>query len=206
GPGDPGLITLRGLECLQRAHVVLYDYLANPRLLEACPQAERICLGKHGQGKLWSQAQISARMIADARSGKSVVRLKAGDPAVFARFAEEASALEEAGIAYEVVPGITAALAVGSYSGIPLTHRDVSSAVALVTGQQHECGEHTAAMDYRRLAQFPGTLVFYMGVTTAPQWTSQLIAGGKAPDTPAAIVRRCSWPDQTTMTCRLDEV
>jgi uroporphyrinogen III methyltransferase/synthase len=206
GPGDPGLITWRGLECLRSANIVLYDYLANPRILEACPHAEHVCLGRHGHDRIWSQDQINARLIAEARGGKSVVRLKAGDPAVFARFAEETGALEAAGISYEVIPGITAALAVASYSGIPLTHRDLSSAVALVAGQQKEDEVPAAPLDYRALAAFPGTLVFYMGVTSAPQWTAELMAGGKPPATPAAIVRRCSWPDQTTTHCRLDEV
>lgn len=206
GPGDPELITARGLRSLAQADLVLYDYLANPRLLENCPRAEQICLGRHGQGKLWSQDQINDRILQAARAGQTVVRLKAGDPGIFARFAEETEALDAAGVEYEVVPGITAAMAVASYCGIPLTHRDLSSAVAFVTGQQKEGDEHAAPLDYRALASFPGTLVFYMGVTTARHWTSELMAGGKSPRTPVALVRRCTWPDQETLVCRLEEV
>jgi uroporphyrinogen III methyltransferase/synthase len=213
GPGDPGLITLRGVECLRRADVVLYDYLANPRLLEhASPHAERVFLGRHGhhapEAKLWTQPDVNQRMIEDARRGKCVVRLKSGDPAVFARSAEEIEALTAAEIPFEVVPGITAALAVASYAGVPLTHRDAASAVALVTGQQKpsRLGEEVHELDYPALAAFPGTLVFYMGVTTAQAWTSALISAGKPPDTAAAIVRRVSWPDQKAVHCTLAEV
>jgi uroporphyrinogen III methyltransferase/synthase len=192
---------------------VLYDYLANPRLLEHVKaDAELVFLGRHGvrspSTKLWTQQDINRRMIDDARRGKCVVRLKSGDPAVFARSAEEIEALTAANIPFEVVPGITAALAVSSYAGVPLTHRDVASAVAMVTGQQKQ-GSHEQdqpQLDYHALAAFPGTLVFYMGVTTAREWTSALIAGGKSPDTPAAIVRRVSWSDQTMAVCTLAEV
>jgi uroporphyrinogen III methyltransferase/synthase len=204
GPGDPGLITLRGVECLRRADLVLYDYLANPRLLEhARGTAERICLGRHGQGRLLSQEDINEHMVQAAQTGRTVVRLKGGDPAIFARAAEEIAALEAAQVPYEVVPGITTALAVGSYAGVPLTHRDQASAVALVTG--HEDGEKTAAaLDYAALARFPGTLVFYMGMTTAEHWSRELIRHGRVAQTPAIIVRRCSWPDQARIDCTLE--
>jgi len=203
GPGDPGLITLRGVECLARADLVLYDYLANPQLLEHVrATAERICLGRHGQGRLLSQSELNALMVAAARAGRTVVRLKGGDPAIFARVAEEIAALEEAGVPYEVVPGITVALAVGSYAGVPLTQRDQASAVALVTG--HEDGDKPSAhLDYEALARFPGTLVFYMGITTAEHWTKELVRHGRARETPAIIVRRCSWPDQERIDCTL---
>src|SRR6185369_8206822 len=132
GPGDPGLITLRGAECLRRADVVLYDYLVNPRMLEhARRRAELVCLGRHGHGRILSQDEVNARMVAEARAGRCVVRLKGGDPIVFAHAAEEASALAAAGIPFEIVPGVTSALAAGSYAGIPLTQRDAASAVAL---------------------------------------------------------------------------
>lgn len=125
GPGAPGLLTLRGAECLRRADVVLYDYLVNPQILEhAPPTAQTLCLGRHGHGRLMPQAEVNQRMIEVARAGKTVVRLKAGDPAVFARAAEETEALTAAGVPWEIVPGITAALAAGSYAGVPLTHRD----------------------------------------------------------------------------------
>ncbi len=206
GPGDPGLIALRGAECLRRADAVLYDYLLNPRLLEhARRDAEKICLGRHGRGKIMPQDEINRRMVELARAGKTVVRLKAGDPTVFARMAEELEALTAAGIPYEIVPGVTVALAAASYAQIPITHRDLASCVALVTGQERE-GKSETSVDFAGLAAFPGTLVFYMGVTTAPVWTAALIAAGKPADTPAAIVRRCSWADQRTIRCTLAEV
>lgn len=206
GPGDPGLITLRGSQLLAKADAVLYDYLVNPLILaHANPAAELVCLGRHGRGRLVPQTEINALLIELSRQGLSVVRLKAGDPIVFARAADEISALDAAGIPYEVVPGITAALAVGSYAGIPLTHGEGASAVALVTGQER-AEKASQGLDYTALAAFPGTLVFYMGVTTAPRWTTALILAGKAASTPAAIVRRCSWPDQQTIHCTLGTV
>ncbi|MGD9721597.1 MAG: uroporphyrinogen-III C-methyltransferase [Pirellulales bacterium] len=203
GPGDPGLLTLRGAQCLARADAVLYDYLVNPQILTHARAAARLtCLGRHGRDRVLPQAEIDAELVRLAREGRTVVRLKGGDPAVFAHVAEEIAALEAAQVAYEVVPGITAALAVGSYAGIPLTQGDAASAVALVTGQERSA-KSGPPLDYRALAAFPGTLVFYMGVTTAQHWTAELIAHGKSPDTPAAIVRRCSWPDQETIACTL---
>ncbi|TVP97141.1 MAG: uroporphyrinogen-III C-methyltransferase [Planctomycetaceae bacterium] len=205
GPGDPGLLTLRGAECLGRVEVVLYDGLSNPKLLQHAPQAEWICVGKHGQSRIWTQAQINEEMIRHVRAGRRVARLKGGDPAVFARTAEEIDALRGANIRFEVVPGITAALAAGSYAGIPITHRRFASAVALVTGQE-EPGKAPSSLDWEALARFPGTLVVYMGVTTARHWTAALLAAGKPPETPAAILRRCSLPDQEKIICRLDQV
>ncbi|MGI8980068.1 MAG: uroporphyrinogen-III C-methyltransferase [Pirellulaceae bacterium] len=206
GPGDPALLTLRGAECLRRADVVLYDYLVNPVLVAHCrEQAERICLGKHGGGRIWPQEEINDQLVAFARAGKTVVRLKSGDPAIFARGAEEVERLVREGIEFEIVPGITAALAAGSYAGIPITHRELASAVALVTG--HEDPEkHEQALDYAALAKFPGTLVFYMGVTTVRHWSAELMAAGKPAGTPVAVVRRCSQPDQRTLRTTLGEV
>lgn len=206
GPGDPGLLTLRGLECLRRADLVLYDYLADPQVLEhAAAGAELVCLGRHGRDRIVPQSEINDRLVREARAGKTVVRLKGGDPAVFARTAEEAAVLAEAGIPFEIVPGITAALAASSYAGIPLTHRDFASAVALITGQEKD-DKRESALDYRALASFPGTLVFYMGVTTAPIWTKALIEGGKSANTPAAILRHVSWADQTVHHCTLSTI
>jgi uroporphyrinogen III methyltransferase/synthase len=206
GPGDPGYITLRGVECLSQADVVLYDYLVNPAILRhARAEAELICLGHHGRSRIWSQAEVNERIVSLARQGKIVARLKSGDPTIFARVAEELEVLRSAGIACEIVPGVTTAVAVGSCAGIPLTHRDYASAVALITGHE-DGGKEETALDYPALARFPGTLVFYMGVTTVRHWTAELMAAGKPPETPAAIVRRCSFADQQTMLCRLDEV
>lgn len=206
GPGDPGLLTLRALEALQQADVVLYDYLVNPvALRHARPDAEVICLGKHGKAggsRIWTQEEINARLIADAKAGKKVARLKSGDPTVFGRLNEELSALQEAGIDYEVTPGVTAGLAAGAFAGIPVTHREFASAVALITGQETK-SKTESNLDYEALARFPGTLVFYMGVTTVKIWAPKLIEAGKPADTPVAIIRRCSFPDQLTITTTL---
>ncbi|MEM9365318.1 MAG: uroporphyrinogen-III C-methyltransferase [Planctomycetota bacterium] len=205
GPGDPGLLTLRGAEVLRRAEVVLYDGLSNPAILTHAGAAECVCVGKHGQTRIWTQAEINAELLSRARAGARVVRLKGGDPAVFARTSEEVDALRNADIAFEIVPGITAALAAGSYAGIPVTHRGIASAVALVTGHEKP-GKPASDLDWNALARFPGTLVVYMGVTTARQWTQALLDNGKPPETPCAILRRCSMPDQMRVHCRLDEV
>ena len=206
GPGDPGLITLRGIECLQRADVVLYDYLVNPNILQhAAAACECICLGRHGRTRVWPQDEVNAAMVSHARNGKTVVRLKGGDPIVFGRYVEESSALRAAGVPFEVIPGITAALAAGSYANIPITHRDFASAAALVTGQEHP-GKTETSLDYEALARFPGTLILYMGVTTAPVWSAALMHAGKDAETPVAIVRRCSFPDQQTIRCTLRTV
>jgi uroporphyrinogen III methyltransferase/synthase len=214
GPGDPGLITLRGSRWLEQADAILYDYLVNPRLLEAArPGCELIFLGKHQKHrsgtqspqKLWTQAEINRRMIDLAAAGKTVVRLKSGDPAIFGRLAEETAALDTAGIPFEIVPGITAAMAAGSHAGVWITNRDQASAVALITGREKD-EKSSSNLDYEALAKFPGTLVFYMGVTTVVEWSSALIAAGKSPSTPVMIVRRCSWPDQLVLSSRLDRV
>lgn len=205
GPGDPGLLTLRGADRLGKADVVLYDGLSNADLLVHAPSAEHICVGKHGQSRIWKQPEIIAEMLTHAGAGRTVARLKGGDPAVFARTSEEVDALREAKIDFEIVPGITAALAAGSFAGIPITHRRLASAVALVTGHE-EPGKAQSALDWQALANFPGTLVVYMGVTTAQAWTSSLIGAGKDPATSVAIIRRCSLPDQQSIHCRLDEV
>ena len=230
GPGDPKLITLRGVECLQKADVVLFDYLVNPVIAEhASENARLVCLGRHRRkdasepkigARIWKQAEINAELVALAKQGLTVVRLKGGDPAVFARGGEEADYLRQNGIRFEVVPGITAALAAGSHLGIPITHRDKASAVALVTGHFKSPDKANAGkggnsrgssveppkLDYQALAKFPGTLVFYMGVTTAEYWSSQLIENGLCPTTPVAIVRRVSMPDQRAIYCSLENV
>jgi uroporphyrinogen III methyltransferase / synthase len=207
GPGDPGLLTLRGAEFIREADVVVYDYLANPELLSwVRPDAELICLGRHGGGRIMSQTEINDAMTRAAMAGKTVVRLKGGDPAIFARLAEELHALESAGIAYEIVPGITAAQAASSHAGFPLTQRDDASCVAFVTGQEQHDKQSADPLDYAALARFPGTLVFYMGVTTAGDWSRPLIANGKRLDTPVAVIRRCSLPDQKSWSTTLGEL
>lgn len=200
------MLTLRGRDLLARADVVVYDYLVNADILDhARPDAELICRGRHGQGPLLNQQEINQAMVSAGLAGKTVARLKGGDPGVFGHLAEEIDALESAGLAYEIIPGITAALAAASYAGVPLTDRDHASAVALVTGQERP-DQTESKLDAELLARFPGTLVYYMGVTTAGHWSGELMASGKPADTPVAVVRRVSWPDQHTWRCRLDEV
>ena len=175
GPGDPDLITVRGQKTLALADLVLYDYLVNSELLKHTrAEAELVSLGHSHGGRGLTQEEVNRRMIAAAREGKTVVRLKGGDPNLFGRGAEEIGELVAAGIPYEVVPGVTAALAAASHAGISLTNREYASAVALVTGHQHSHAEGTREpleLDYDALARFPGTLVFYMGMTTARHWT-----------------------------------
>src|SRR5881409_2730402 len=202
GPGDPKLLTLRGKECLEQAEVVIYDYLANSALLEHVrPEAERIYVGRRGRGEYGDQAEINRLMIDRARAGKVVVRLKGGDPFVFGRGGEEALLCAEHGIPFEVVPGVTAGVAAPAYAGIPVTHRGLAGAVAFVTGFSAQ-----SDVDMDALAAFPGTLVCYMGVRTLPRIAEQLIAGGRNPDEPAAVVERGTLPDQRTITGTLAEI
>lgn len=186
GPGDPGLITVKGLACLRRAEVVLYDRLAPLALLEEVPlDAELIDVGKAPNRHRRSQDEINALLVEHARAGKIVVRLKGGDPFVFGRGGEECQVLAAAGIPFEVVPGVSSAIAVPAYAGIPVTQREVASSFTVITG--HGAGE--GAIDWEHLPLW-GTLVFLMGVTHLPEITHQLIARGRAADTPAAIIQR----------------
>src|SRR5207248_7322995 len=165
GPGDPGLLSRRGADVLSRADVVVYDHLASARLLDLAPRdALRICAGKSAGHCTMTQDQIDLVLIEHARAGRSVVRLKGGDPLVFGRGAEEAASLHASGIPFEIVPGVTAGVGVPAYAGIPVTHRAAASAVAYVTGHSDpESGG--SRLDWAALARFPGTLVVYMGVT-----------------------------------------
>ena len=205
GPGDPGLLTLRGAECLSRADLVLYDGLVNPLLLRHTHAlAERTCRADGPQGRVIPQAEINQRLVEAALSGKTVVRLKGGDPFIFGRGSEEAAALAAAGIPFEVVPGITAATAAAVYTGISLTHREHASAVAFITG--HEDPTKHSSLDYPALAAFPGTLVFYMGLHRLPTIAQSLIAAGKSSETPACVVSRATQPRQRTVTGNLSEI
>ena len=206
GPGDPGLLTLRGAECLRQADLVLYDGLVNPLLLRhSHANAERTCRAEGPAGKQIRQEEINRRLVDAAREGKTVVRLKGGDPFIFGRGSEEAAALRLAGIPFEVVPGITAATAAAVYTGISLTHRDHASAVAFITGHE-DPAKPTSALDYQSLAHFPGTLVFYMGLHRIEAITTALIAAGKPAMTPACVVCRATQPLQRTVTGTLADL
>ena len=203
GPGDPGLLTLRGKQLLQQADIVLYDGLVNPLLLQfAGGTCERTARTRTGGSRIVPQQEINDRLIAEARSGRTVVRLKGGDPYIFGRGSEEAAALQAAGISYEVVPGVTAATAAGVYAGFSFTHRNISSAVAFVTGHEDPSRE-TSHLNYAALANFPGTLVFYMGLGRIETICHELIANGKPSSTPAAVVCKASLPEQKVLTATL---
>lgn len=199
GPGDPGLVTVKGRSCIEKADVVIYDYLAAPALLKYAPEtAEMIYVGKKGGDHTLSQDGINALIVEKALTGVTVARLKGGDPYIFGRGGEEAQVLAENGIPFEVVPGVTSAIAAPAYAGIPLTHRDFTSTVAFVTG--HENPEKDASsIDWPALAKGIGTLVFLMGVKNLPHITRELIANGKPADTPVALVRWGTTPGQVTV-------
>lgn len=206
GPGDPSLITLRGVECLQRAEVVVYDYLANEQLLCHAPEsAERIYAGKIGGRHNQGQDEINSLLVAKARAGKVVVRLKGGDPFVFGRGGEECEALREAGIPFEVVPGVTAAVGASAYAGIPLTHRDITASVAFVTGHEGKDKEESN-IDWGRLSLGGGTVVFYMGVTTLRSNMRRMLDHGRSPGTPVALVRWATNPCQQVLVGTLADI
>jgi uroporphyrinogen III methyltransferase/synthase len=196
GPGDPGLLTLRGREVLALADVVIYDALIAPRLLDYTPpRAERIYVGKRASAHTLAQEEINRLLVERATGGATVVRLKGGDPFVFGRGGEEALALVDAGIEFEVIPGVTAAVAAAAYAGIPITHREVASAVAFITG--HEADDKAgSALDWENLAHWKGTLAFYMGVSNLPVISENLIAHGASPDRPAAVIHWGTTPRQ----------
>jgi uroporphyrinogen III methyltransferase/synthase len=199
GPGDAGLLTARALELIAAADVILYDRLIPAQALAgARAGAELRYVGKEGGGPSVGQEEIEALMLERARSGALVVRLKGGDPFVFGRGGEEALALAAAGIEFEVVPGVTAGVAAAAYAGIPVTHRGLASAVALVTAHE-DPAKGDQALDWAALAAFPGTLVFYMGVRTLPTLTAALIEAGRPASQAAAVVSRGTLPDQQTV-------
>lgn len=205
GPGDPGLLTLKGKRCLERAEVILYDSLANEALLtHAPPQAERIPVGKRGGEDSVSQEEITRLLLRHAAEGKTVVRLKGGDPFLFGRGGEEAEELAKAGVPYEVVPGVSAALAVPAYAGIPLTHRDYASAVAILTGHEDPTKE-TSEMEWERIAHIP-TLVLLMGARSLPDVTRRLIEAGRSPETPTALIRWGTRATQQTLVGTLRDI
>lgn len=205
GPGDPGLMTLRGRDILETADVIIYDYLVNPKLLDlACEDAEVIYVGKKAGVKEKTQREINSLLIKHARKGKIVARLKGGDPFVFGRGGEEAEALSRKGIPYEIVPGATSASAVPAYAGIPLTHRDVTSSFAVVTGHEDPSKEESN-IPWDALAGI-GTVVFLMGVRTLGKNMRRLIDAGKPEDTPAAVITWGTYPYQATVTGNISNI
>jgi uroporphyrinogen III methyltransferase / synthase len=217
GPGDPGLITVRGASLLERADVVVYDHLANPKLLSYCPRAESVYVGKLAAAHSMTQDQINALLVEKARAGKRVVRLKGGDPFIFGRGGEECEALVAAGITFEVVPGITAAVAAPAYAGIPVTHREFNSSFTLITGHEREepyrepearsreAGQGSSDIDWSAVARLP-CVAFYMGVKSLPRICSRLIEHGMPAQTPAATIQWGTTPRQRTVVATLADL
>jgi len=206
GPGDPGLLTARALELIASADVIVHDRLIPPGALDrARTDALLLYAGKEGGGPSTPQAEIEELLAEHALAGRTVVRLKGGDPFVFGRGGEEAAALRARGIPFEVVPGVTAGIAAPAYAGIPVTHRDCASGVALVTGHEDPAKPETA-LDWEALARFPGTLVLYMGVRRLGEIAVALIAGGRDPGEPAAVVERGTLPGQRAVTGTLETI
>lgn len=206
GSGDPGLITVKGAECIRTADVVVYDYLVGTRLLDQRrPDSELVYVGKKGGRHTMKQDDINRLLVDKARENKVVCRLKGGDPFVFGRGGEEALELVENGIPFEVVPGVTAAVAVPAYAGIPVTHRALTSTFALVTGHEDPTKE-SSSIDWSKLAAGIGTLAFYMGVRNLPVITDQLVKHGRDPETPVAVIRWGTTTRQKTVVGTLADV
>ncbi len=206
GPGDPGLLTVKAKEILETADVVVYDYLANESFLDYCkPEAEIIYVGKKGGDHTLPQDQINALLVEKAREGKTIARLKGGDPYIFGRGAEETEELLEAGLSFEVVPGVTSAIAAPAYAGIPLTHRKYASSVSFITGHEDPTKDESAH-NWDALAKSASTLVFFMGVKNLPMIAGNLIKAGLPEDTPAALVRWGTTCRQRTLTATLGTV
>ncbi|MCP4214185.1 MAG: uroporphyrinogen-III C-methyltransferase, partial [bacterium] len=205
GPGDPGLITVKGRECLEKADVLVYDYLASPRLLAlAREDAEIIYVGKKGGDHTLSQDGINGLLVEKAKTGATVTRLKGGDPFIFGRGGEEAEVLIDNGIPFEIVPGVTSAIAAPAYAGIPLTHRKFTATLSLVTGHERPDKE-TSNIDWEAVSK-SGTIVFLMGVKNLPNIVEQLCKYGKSSETPVALVRWGTTFSQQTVTGTLDTI
>ena len=205
GPGDVGLFTLKGKEALQRAEAVIYDRLANPRLLSFAPStAELIYVGKRTGRHVFNQDEINEILVRKAKEGRVVVRLKGGDPFIFGRGGEEAQALVKEGIPFEVVPGVTSAIAVPAYAGIPLTHRSYTASVAFITGYRSR--ENDADVDWEGLSKGVGTLVFLMGIKNLHKITENLIRFGRPPETPVAVIRWGTTPEHTSIDGTLKDI
>jgi uroporphyrinogen III methyltransferase / synthase len=205
GPGEPDLITVRGQELLGEAEVVLFDALSHPGLLDYCPQAEQIDVGKKYGERATPQADITGLLIRLARAGKRVVRLKGGDPLVFARGSEEALALAEAGIPFDIVPGITSPIGAAAFAGISLTHRDLSSSVTFITGSD-QAGKEWSPAAWEKLATATGTICILMGMRRLDEISRAIIQGGRAATTPVAVVMWGGRPEQRTIEGTLGDI
>ena len=206
GPGDPGLITQKGLECLALADVVIYDHLLDERLLDSAPPGvERIYVGKQAGKHAREQDEINQLLVDKANEGKSVVRLKGGDPFVLGRGSEEAEVLKNNGIPFEVVPGISSAIAVPAYAGIPVTHRGLASSFAVVTGHE-DPSKPTSSLAWEKLATGVDTLVFLMGMQNLPEIVAKLLEHGRPPDTPVAVIKEGTRPEQKVVTGNLKDI
>ncbi|WP_207212727.1 uroporphyrinogen-III C-methyltransferase [Halogeometricum borinquense] len=205
GPGDPELMTVKAARLLETADVVLHDKLPGPEILERIPEEKREDVGKRAGGEWTPQEYTNRRLVELAREGKTVVRLKGGDPFVFGRGGEEMEYLAAADIPFEVVPGITSAIAGPGTAGIPVTHRDHASSVSFVTGHEDPTKEESA-VDWDALATTGGTLVVLMGVGKLPDYTAALREAGMDPETPVALVERATWPEMRVATGTLDTI
>jgi uroporphyrin-III C-methyltransferase len=205
GPGDPGLLTVRARDLLEEADVVLHDKLPGPEIIELIPPDKREDVGKRAGGEWTPQEYTNRRLVELAREGKHVVRLKGGDPFVFGRGGEEMEHLAEAGVPFEVVPGVTSAIGGAGVGGIPVTHREHVSSVSFVTGHEDPTKEESA-VDWAALAATGGTIVVLMGVGKLPGYTAALRDAGMAPDTPVALVERATWPDGRVATGTLETI
>lgn len=206
GPGDVGLLTLKGKEAIEKADCVIFDYLAAPNLLDLTKKgAEHIYVGKRDGHHTVPQSEINHLLIQKATEGKVVVRLKGGDPFIFGRGGEELEMLFDGGIDFEVIPGVTSAIAVPAYAGIPLTHRDHNSTVAFITGHEDPAKE-TSNIDWKAISKGIGTLVFLMPIKNLSSISCQLISHGRDPATPCAVIRKGTTPHQEVVSARLDEI
>ncbi|MDY6837777.1 MAG: uroporphyrinogen-III C-methyltransferase [Thermodesulfobacteriota bacterium] len=206
GPGDPDLITVKGMECLKKADVIIYDHLASSKLLKhAREDAETLYVGKEQGAHTLPQDQMNKLLVQKAMEGHTVVRLKGGHPFIFGRGGEEAEALAKAGVPFEIVPGITSAIAAPSYAGIPLTDRRYTASVGIVTGHEDPTKPHST-VDWSKLATGVGTLVILMGMKNLPKIAEKLIAAGRPPETPVALVRWGTTPKQTTIVGTLETI
>ena len=205
GPGDPDLLTVKAARLLETADVVLHDKLPGPKILDEIPAAKREDVGKRAGGEWTPQEYTNRRLVELASDGKTVVRLKGGDPFVFGRGGEEAEHLADAGIPFEVVPGVTSAIAGPAVAGIPVTHRDHASSVSFVTGHEDPT-KPESAVEWGALAATGGTIVVLMGVGKLPEYTAELRDAGLDPETPVALIERATWPDGRVATGTLETI